>query len=80
MQREVGDAGTPHRLILAESTTDYDDFRDTGSGVEFPFLNQMNPANPRTELAPSAILRHTKVDDTTVVNASKFAKPTASSR
>ena len=40
----------------------------------------MNPANPRTELAPSAILRITKVDDTTVVDASKFAKPTASSR
>jgi len=38
MQREVGDAGTPHPLILVESTTDYDDYRATGSGVEFPFL------------------------------------------
>jgi len=43
--------------------TDFDDYRDTGSGVKFPFLIQMNPATPRTELAPNATLRVTKVQD-----------------
>ena len=48
--------------------------------MKFPFLIQMNRANPRTELAPSATLRITKVDDTTDIDASKFAKPAASPR
>ena len=60
--------------------TDYDDYRDTGSGVKFPFLIQMNPANPRTELAPSATLRVAKVDDTTAIDAAKFVKPVAAPR
>jgi hypothetical protein len=60
--------------------TDYDDYRDTGSGVKFPFLIQMNPANPRTELAPTATLRVTKVDDTTAIDVMKFTKPAAGPR
>ena len=59
------------------TTTDY---RDTGSGVKFPFLIQMNPANPRTELAPSATLRVDKVDDTTAIDVAKFVKPVAAPR
>jgi hypothetical protein len=58
--------------------TDFDDYRDPGSGVKFPFLIQMNPANPRTELAPSATLRVTKVDDNVAIDTSKFARPAAS--
>ena len=69
----VPQGDTPERLYFDTRT-------DTGSGVKFPFLIQMNPANPRTELAPSATLRITKVDDTTVIDASKFAKPAASPR
>ena len=42
---------------------DFEDYRDTGSGVKFPFVIHMNPANPRTELAPNATLRVTKVED-----------------
>jgi hypothetical protein len=60
--------------------TDYDDYRDTGSAVKFPFLIQMNPANPRTELAQSATLRITKVDDTTARDASRFARPATPAR
>jgi photosynthetic reaction center cytochrome c subunit len=60
--------------------TDYDDYRDTDSGVKVPFLIQMNPANPRTELAPSATLRITKVDDTTAIDASRFARPATPAR
>ena len=60
--------------------TDFDDYRDTGSGVKFPFLIQMNPANPRTELAPSATLRITRVDDATAIDAAKFTRPAAGPR
>ena len=60
--------------------TDFDDYRDTGSGVKFPFLMQMNPANARTELAPSATLRVTKVEDNVSIDATKFTRPAAAPR
>ena len=55
--------------------TDFDDYRDTGSGVKFPFLIHMNPANARTELAPEATLRVIKVEDNVAIDSAKFAKP-----
>ena len=55
--------------------TDFDDYRDTGSGVKFPFLIHMNPANARTELAPEATLRVIKVEDNVAIDNAKFAKP-----
>jgi hypothetical protein len=54
---------------------DFDDYRDTGSGVKFPFLIHMNPATARTELAPEATLRVTKVEDNKAIDDAKFAKP-----
>jgi len=54
---------------------DFDDYRDTGSGVKVPFLVHMTPANPRTELAPEATLRVTAVKDNTPIEDVKFAKP-----
>ena len=56
---------------------DFEDYRDTGSGVKVPFLIQMNPSNPRTELAPTATLRVSKVEDNVVIEDSKFTKPAA---
>jgi outer membrane lipoprotein-sorting protein len=55
--------------------TDFEDYRDTGSGVKFPFLIQMNPANARTELAPTATLRITKVEDNAPIDDAKFVRP-----
>ena len=55
--------------------TDFDDYRDTGSGVKFPFLIHMNPANARTELAPEATLRVIKVEDNAPIDNAKFVKP-----
>jgi hypothetical protein len=55
--------------------TDFDDYRDTGSGVKVPFLIHMNPATARTELAPEARLRVTTVEDNKVIDDAKFAKP-----
>jgi hypothetical protein len=54
---------------------DFDDYRDTGSGVKFPFLIHMSPATARTELAPEATLRVSNVDDNKPIEDSKFAKP-----
>jgi hypothetical protein len=54
---------------------DFDDYRDTGSGVKFPFVIRMNPANPRTELAPNATLRVTKVEDNKPIEDARFVKP-----
>jgi hypothetical protein len=54
---------------------DFEDYRDTGSGVKIPFVIHMNPANPRTELAPNATLRITKVEDNTAIDSAKFVKP-----
>jgi hypothetical protein len=55
--------------------TDFEDYRDTGSGVKVPFVIHMNPANARTELAPDATLRITKVEDNAPIDNAKFAKP-----
>jgi photosynthetic reaction center cytochrome c subunit len=57
--------------------TDFEDYRDTGSGVKFPFVIHMNPANARTELAPNATLRITKVEDNVAIDNARFAKPAA---
>lgn len=53
----------------------YDDYRDTGSGVKYPFLIHMAPASPRTELAPQSTIRILKIQDNVSVENSKFTKP-----
>src|SRR5438445_475970 len=54
---------------------DYEDYRDTGSGVRFPYLIIMNPANARTEPSTNATIRVAKVQDNAPLDSSKFAKP-----
>jgi photosynthetic reaction center cytochrome c subunit len=54
---------------------DYEDYRDTGSGVKFPYLITMTPANARTEPSTTATIRVTKVQDNAPLDGSKFAKP-----
>jgi len=54
---------------------DFEDYRDTGSGVKFPFVIQMSPSTPRTELAPNSTLRVTKVEDNKAIEDAKLAKP-----
>jgi hypothetical protein len=74
-------------LLLRKATTlptsignspyqvDFDEYRDTGSGVKVPFLMHMSPANPRTELSAEATLRVTKVEDNAAIDDAKFVKP-----
>lgn len=54
---------------------DYEDYRDTGSGVKFPYLITMTPASPRSEPSTTAIIRVTKVQDNAPLDSSKFARP-----
>jgi len=55
---------------------DFDDYRNTGSGVKIPFVVRMVPATPRTELSTRATLRITSVKDNVPIEGAKFAKPT----
>ena len=54
---------------------DYDDYRDTGSGVRFPYRITMNPAGPRLEPSTNVTIRVAKVQDNTPLDSSKFTKP-----
>ena len=54
---------------------DFDDYRNTASGVMIPFIVRMLPATPRTELSTSATLRITSVKDNVPIDEAKFAKP-----
>jgi hypothetical protein len=55
--------------------TDYDDYRDTGSGVKVPYLVHMSPAGARTELAPDTTLRVIKVEDNPALDYARFVRP-----
>jgi len=54
---------------------DYDDYRDTGSGVKMPFWIRMIPATPRSAMSSRSSIRIQKVQDNVEVDSSKFSKP-----
>jgi hypothetical protein len=54
---------------------DFDDYRDTGSGVKFAYLIKMLPAGSRTELAPTATINVSKVEDNVPIESAKFNEP-----
>ena len=54
---------------------DYDDYRDTGSGVKMPFWIRMIPATPRSAMSSRSSIRIQKVQDNVEVDNSKFSKP-----
>jgi photosynthetic reaction center cytochrome c subunit len=54
---------------------DYDDYRDTGSGVKYPFLIHMEPASPRLELVSHSTIHVLKVQDNVAIEDAKFVKP-----
>jgi hypothetical protein len=74
-------------LLLRKSTTlptalgdspveiNYDDYRDTGSGVKVPFLIRLYPFSGRTELQANSTIRVLKVQDNVSIAAGKFARP-----
>lgn len=56
---------------------EYDDYRDTGSGVKFPFVIRNIPGAPYTlySLTSHSTIRVQKVQDNVPVDDSKFMKP-----
>lgn len=54
---------------------DYDDYRDSGSGVKIPYWIRMIPATPRSAMASRSSIRIQKVQDNITVDSSKFSKP-----
>ena len=54
---------------------DFEDYRDTGSGVKIPFVIRMSPAGPRTELESTSTLRVTSVKDNVPLTDAVFSKP-----
>jgi hypothetical protein len=54
---------------------DYDDYRDTGSGVKYPFLIHMEPGGPRTELVVHSTIHVERVQDNIPLDHTKFVKP-----
>lgn len=54
---------------------DFEDYRDSGSGVKVPFVIRMNPASQRTELGTTSTLRVTTVQDNVAIDDSRFTKP-----
>jgi hypothetical protein len=54
---------------------DYDDYRDTGSGVKYPFLIHMEPASPRLELATHSTIHVQKVEENVAIDNAKFVEP-----
>ena len=53
----------------------YADYRDTGNGVKFPYLIRLDPAGARVELATTATIYVTKVQDNAPIADNKFTKP-----
>jgi zinc protease len=54
---------------------DFDDYRDTGSGVKIPFVIKMSPATTRSELSTGSTMRVTSVKDNVPLDAAIFVKP-----
>jgi hypothetical protein len=54
---------------------DYHDYRDTGSGVRFPYEITMSPANPHVVLDTTATIHVTSVKENEPIDNARFAKP-----
>jgi hypothetical protein len=54
---------------------EYDDYRDTGSGVKIPFLVRSIPGNPLGATSSRVTIRIEKVQDNAPIDDGKFVKP-----
>ncbi len=65
------------RLATLPVAVEYDDYRDTGSGVKFPFVIRNIPGAPYTlySLVSHSTIRVQKVQNNVAVDDAKFAKP-----
>jgi hypothetical protein len=54
---------------------EYDDYRDTGSGVKIPFLVRSVPGYPLGATTSRLTIKVEKVQDNAPLDDSKFVKP-----
>jgi hypothetical protein len=54
---------------------DYDEYRQTSSGLRFPFAIHMTPATPRSEPTTHSTLSVPKVEDNVPIDKAKLARP-----
>jgi hypothetical protein len=54
---------------------DYDDYRDTGSGVKIPFTIRVVPGTLGNSLAVVSTIKVQKVQDNVAIDNAKFARP-----
>lgn len=54
---------------------DYADYRETTSGLRYPFTMRMTPATPRSEPSTHSTILIQKVEDNPTIDSAKFAKP-----
>lgn len=68
---------TSIRTVMGDSPfeTDYEDYRDTGSGVKIPFVIHMFPGSARSHLHTHSTMRIEKVRDNVPIDSARFVKP-----
>jgi hypothetical protein len=71
--RKVTVVTTPAGNMPAE--WDYDDYRDTGSGVKIPFTVRIIPSLQGESIATPSTIKILKVQDNVAVDDSKFTRP-----
>jgi len=54
---------------------DYDDYRDAGSGVKYPYLVRMEPAAARVELRTHSTIHIRRIQENVAMDDVKFLKP-----
>ncbi|MDP8990647.1 MAG: c-type cytochrome [Acidobacteriota bacterium] len=54
---------------------DYDDYRDAGNGVKYPFKIHMEPAGPRTELDSHSTILIQRIRENEPIDDSMFIRP-----
>ena len=65
----------PSPLGEAPFQIDYDDYKETSSGLRFPFTMRMTPATSRTEPSTHSTIHVQSVQDNPPVDEAKFARP-----
>jgi photosynthetic reaction center cytochrome c subunit len=65
----------PTQLGNSPWEVDYDDYRDTGSGVKFPFVIHMIPGTSAAVLSRQSTIHIEKIEENVPIDDGRFAKP-----
>jgi len=59
---------------------DFDDYRDAGSGVKYPYAIHLNPAGPRTDLTTHSTIQIQRIQENVTIEANRFNRPQSKER